>query len=239
MIEVLPDMPEGVTGIRVSGRLRGHDLREFKPAMEKLLKTAEIRIVEVVAPDYEGFGPGGLIEDLKLGLGALIQHHSAFKRIAVVTDKNWAAHALHACGQPFGHRPWIIEPLRLFAADRLAGASQGALPTQPARRVADSDDSVSGRHRPHPYRRSVRTKTGIHPAAVAVLRRTGRIHPRLPAPRRGDEEGLLQRANASVRPATPHPWPQTSHPAARRALQPVRPLSSSGPCNRIAQITWG
>jgi hypothetical protein len=69
MIEVLPDMPEGVTGIRVSGRLRGDDLREFKPAMEELLKTGEIRIVEVVAPDYEGFGSGGLIEDLKLGLG--------------------------------------------------------------------------------------------------------------------------------------------------------------------------
>jgi hypothetical protein len=40
MIEVLPDMPEGVTGIRVSGRLRGDNLREFKPAMEELLKPA-------------------------------------------------------------------------------------------------------------------------------------------------------------------------------------------------------
>jgi hypothetical protein len=52
MIEVLRDMPQGVTGIRVSGRLRGDDLREFKPAMAELLKTGEIRIVEVVAPDY-------------------------------------------------------------------------------------------------------------------------------------------------------------------------------------------
>ena len=59
-------MPEGVTGIRMSGRLRGDDLRQFKAATEELLKTGEIRIVEVVAPDYEGFGPGGLIEDLKL-----------------------------------------------------------------------------------------------------------------------------------------------------------------------------
>ena len=36
MIKVLPDMPEAVTGIRMSGRLRGDDLREFKPAMEEL-----------------------------------------------------------------------------------------------------------------------------------------------------------------------------------------------------------
>jgi hypothetical protein len=84
MIEVLPDMPRGVTGIRVSGRLRGDDLREFKPAMEELLKTGEIRIVEVVAPDYEGFGPGGLIEDLKLGLGGM-----TMKRSVSGTNYTW------------------------------------------------------------------------------------------------------------------------------------------------------
>src|ERR1700739_1427616 len=92
MIEVLPDMPQGVTGIRVSGRLRGEDLREFKPAMQELLKNGEIRIVEVIASDYEGFGPGGLVEDLKLGFGALFKHHSAFKRITAVSDKAWGAH---------------------------------------------------------------------------------------------------------------------------------------------------
>ncbi|MDT5366000.1 MAG: hypothetical protein QOC62_431 [Mycobacterium sp.] len=120
MIEVLPDMPDGVTGIRVSGRLRGDDLREFKPAMEELLKTGEIRIVEVVGSDCEGFGPGGLIEDLKLGLGALIQHHSAFKRIAVVSDKDWVAHALHAFA-------WMVPgELRLFGLDELERAKEWA-----------------------------------------------------------------------------------------------------------------
>jgi hypothetical protein len=120
MIELLKDMPEGVTGIRVSGRLSGEELREFKPVMEELLKRDEIRIVEVVAPDYEGFGPGGLIEDLKLGLGALIRHHSAFKRIAVVSDKDWVAHALHAFG-------WMVPgELALFRLDELDRAKQWA-----------------------------------------------------------------------------------------------------------------
>ena len=107
MIEVLADMPEGVTGIRVSGRLRGEDLREFKPAMAELLKTGEIRIVEVVAPDYEGFG-------------ALIQHHSEFKRIAVVSDKDWVVHALHAFA-------WLVpgEPA-LFGLDELERAKEWA-----------------------------------------------------------------------------------------------------------------
>jgi SpoIIAA-like len=120
MIEVLPDMPDGVTGIRVSGRLQGVDLREFKPAMEALLKTGEIRIVEVIASDYEGFGSGGLVEDLKLGFGALFHHHSAFKRIAVVTDKEWVAHTLHALG-------WMVPgELALFGLDELELAKEWA-----------------------------------------------------------------------------------------------------------------
>jgi hypothetical protein len=120
MIEVLPDVPHGVTGIRVSGRLRAADLREFKPAMEGLLKAGEIRIVEVIASDYEGFGPGGLVEDLKLGLGALLHHHSAFKRIAIVSDKEWVAHTLHALA-------WMIPgELAFFGLDALERAKEWA-----------------------------------------------------------------------------------------------------------------
>ena len=120
MIELLPDMPAGVTGIRVSGRLRGDDLCEFKPAMDDLVNSGEIRIVEVIAPDYQGFGPGGLVEDLKLGLGALIHHHSAFKRIAVVSDKDWVAHALHAFA-------WMVPgELALFGLDEIERAKAWA-----------------------------------------------------------------------------------------------------------------
>lgn len=96
MIETLTDMPEGVVGFRVSGRVAGDELREFAPTIEQSLTSDELRIVEVIASDYEGFGPGGLAEDLKLGFGMLFQHHSAFKKIAVVTDKEWVAHTLHA-----------------------------------------------------------------------------------------------------------------------------------------------
>jgi hypothetical protein len=120
MIEVLSDMPKGVTGIRVSGRLFGDDLREFKPTMDEMLNTGEIRIVEVIASDYEGFGRGGLIEDLKLGLGALFQHHSAFKRIAVVSDKDWVAHTLHALA-------WLVPgELAMFKLDEIERAKEWA-----------------------------------------------------------------------------------------------------------------
>lgn len=120
MIEVLSDMPQGVTGIRVSGRLRGDDLREFRTTMEELVKTGEIRIVEVIGPDYEGISPGGMVEDLKLGFGTLMKHHSEFKRVAVVSDKDWVAHTMHAFA-------WMVPgELRMFGLDELEQATKWA-----------------------------------------------------------------------------------------------------------------
>ncbi|MGE2815110.1 STAS/SEC14 domain-containing protein [Mycobacterium heidelbergense] len=120
MIELLSDVPEGVIGIRVSGRLSGDELRDVRPAIEELVKAGEIRIVEVIEPDYEGFGPGGLVEDIKLGLGTVLPHHSAFKRIAVVSDKEWVAHTLHALA-------WLVPgELALFGLDELERAKQWA-----------------------------------------------------------------------------------------------------------------
>lgn len=113
MIEVLPDMPPGVTGVRVSGRLHRDDIKKFEPTMRTMLDTPEIRIVEVIASDYEGFGPGGLLEDMRQGFGALFRHHSAFKRVAVVSDKEWIAHTLHALA-------WMVPgELALFGLDEL------------------------------------------------------------------------------------------------------------------------
>lgn len=120
MIEMLPDMPEKVIGIRVSGRLRGDELRAVKPEIEQVLEAGEVRIVEVIAPDYEGFGPGGFLEDLKLGLGTVLPHHAAFKRIAVVSDKDWVAHVLHAVA-------WLIPgEFAMFSSDELDSATKWA-----------------------------------------------------------------------------------------------------------------
>ena len=121
MIEVLADMPEGVTGIQVSGRVSGDDLKAFKPTMDELLKSGEdIRIVEVINSDYQGFGPGGLVQDLKLGLGTVFTHHAAFKRIAVVTDKEWVVHTIHLVG-------WLMPgEVVVFGLDDLEQAKQWA-----------------------------------------------------------------------------------------------------------------
>ena len=120
MIELLPDMPEKVIGIRVSGRLGGDELRDFKPEIDQVLQTGEVRIVEVIASDYEGFGPGGFVEDLKLGFGTVLPHHSAFKRIAVVSDKDWVAPVLHALA-------WMVPgEIAVFGLDELDRAKEWA-----------------------------------------------------------------------------------------------------------------
>jgi hypothetical protein len=120
MIELLQDMPAGVAGIRVSGKVTGDEMVEFKPELEKLLGGEEVRIVEVIAPDYEGFGRGGLVEDLKQGFGTLINHRSAFKRIAIVTDKEWVAHTVHVVG-------WMVPgELEVFGLDDLERAKEWA-----------------------------------------------------------------------------------------------------------------
>ncbi|BDB42978.1 MULTISPECIES: SpoIIAA family protein [Mycobacterium] len=116
MIELLTDLPEGVTGVRVSGRLSGAELRDVRPLMEERLKTGDIRILEIIDSDYEGFGPGGFAEDVKLGLGLVFPHHSAFKRIAIVTDKDWVTHTLHALA-------WMVPgELKVFGLDELDSA---------------------------------------------------------------------------------------------------------------------
>lgn len=120
MIELLSDMPAGVTGIRVSGRLRGDDFRQLAPEFEAALGADEVRVVEVVAPDYEGFGPGGLVEDVKTGLGLVMRNHAAFKRFAFVTDKEWAIHAMHLFG-------WMVPgEFKLFRLDELEQAKEWA-----------------------------------------------------------------------------------------------------------------
>ena len=119
-IEALADVPQGVTGFRVSGRLSGDDLRGFRPALDKLKDSGEIRIVEVIDSDYAGFGTGGLAEDLKMGLGLMLEHHAAFKRIAVVSDKEWVGHAIHAMA-------WMVPgDIAVFGLDELEQAKEWA-----------------------------------------------------------------------------------------------------------------
>ena len=88
MLNEIPDLPSGVIGFEVSGKLRTEDYRDILlPALEAAAATGDVRIV-IVMPRFEGFSGGALWQDLRMG----VEHWRAWKRIALVTDVEWMAH---------------------------------------------------------------------------------------------------------------------------------------------------
>jgi hypothetical protein len=88
MLNEMPDLPPGVIGFEASGKLRSEDYRDILlPALQRASADGEVRIV-IVIPKFEGFSGGALWQDLRMG----VEHWSAWKRIALVTDIDWMAH---------------------------------------------------------------------------------------------------------------------------------------------------
>ena len=88
MLNEMPDLPPGVIGFEASGKLRAEDYRDtLLPALQRAAAGGEVRIV-IVIPKFEGFSGGAMWQDLKMG----VEHWSAWKRIALVTDIEWMVH---------------------------------------------------------------------------------------------------------------------------------------------------
>ena len=89
MLNEIRDLPPGVIGFEVSGKLETSDYRDIlQPALQQAAAAGEVRIV-VVIPEFEWFTAGAFWEDLKMG----VEHWRAWKRIALVTDIAWMAQA--------------------------------------------------------------------------------------------------------------------------------------------------
>lgn len=85
MITTLSDLPTGVIGFEVTGKIRAEDYRDvILPALERAAADGEVRFL-VVIPEFEGMSGGAIWQDLKVG----IEHFRAWKRIALVTDIDW------------------------------------------------------------------------------------------------------------------------------------------------------
>jgi hypothetical protein len=85
MLSEIPDLPAGVIGFELTGRLEAADYRDvLGPAVERAATSGEVRIV-IVIPEYEGVAGGAMWEDLKMG----VEHWGKWKRIALVTDLEW------------------------------------------------------------------------------------------------------------------------------------------------------
>jgi hypothetical protein len=94
MFTEITDLPAGVIGFEVAGKLAAEDYRDtLDPALKAAAETGEIRLV-LVMPEFEGMQAGAVWEDTKAGFS----HWQAWKRIAVVTDIEWMSHAIQWLG---------------------------------------------------------------------------------------------------------------------------------------------
>jgi hypothetical protein len=94
MLNAIADLPPGVIGFEVSGKLQSEDYRDvLLPALQKAAADGEVRIV-IVLPKFEGASGGAIWQDLKMG----VEHWRAWKRIAVVTDVEWMVHGVEWFG---------------------------------------------------------------------------------------------------------------------------------------------
>ncbi len=85
MIKPLTNLPAGVIGFEVAGKIEAEDYRDVVlPAVEKAAQSGDVRFL-IVIPEFHGMSVGALWQDLKVGT----EHLRAWKRIAVVTDIDW------------------------------------------------------------------------------------------------------------------------------------------------------
>ena len=88
--EVIPDMPPGTHGIRISGHLSREDYADvLVPPLRRAVDAGErIRVLYAIGPELH-MEPGALWEDIKTELDLGIRHRDAWERIAVVSDLDW------------------------------------------------------------------------------------------------------------------------------------------------------
>lgn len=95
MIELIPDLPDGVIGFEAVGEVHGDDYKTvLEPAIEAAAASGGVRLVYVLGDRFEGYSAGASLQDAKLGL----EHIRHWKRTAVVSDHDWVNHLVHALG---------------------------------------------------------------------------------------------------------------------------------------------
>jgi len=94
MLNAIPDLPAGVIGFEVSGKLETTDYSDIlRPALDDAAEDGDIRLV-IVMPKFDGLSTGAIWEDTKMG----VTNWGAWKRAAFVTDVEWMSHAIHWLG---------------------------------------------------------------------------------------------------------------------------------------------
>jgi hypothetical protein len=121
MVAVIPDMPPGTLGFRVSGRLTRDDyVNVLVPPLRAAVEAGQrLRVLYAIGPELH-MEPAAVWEDLKVEVELGIKHRDAWERIAVVTDLNWLWRAFELFS-------WMVPgEMRLFR-EREFGQAKGWL----------------------------------------------------------------------------------------------------------------
>ena len=96
MLELLDNVPNGVTGVCATGTVTTDDYeRVFNPLMEAAHREGRrVRLLYEVPAEFKGFTAGAGLEDMRMGMKYL----RLFERCAVVTDVGWLREATRLFG---------------------------------------------------------------------------------------------------------------------------------------------
>jgi hypothetical protein len=93
VIELLPDLPPGTVGFRVTGKIEREDYDDvLTPALKGALEAGQLRTLYVIE-SIDEIGPSALWADAQLGFDLTVRHREAWVRSAIVTDIEWMARA--------------------------------------------------------------------------------------------------------------------------------------------------
>lgn len=88
MIEVIPDLPDGTIGFRISGTVESKDYTFIlDPAIEEeLARHEKINALVITDPNGVNYTAGAMWQDTKVGL----RHPMSWNRVALVSDNDLA-----------------------------------------------------------------------------------------------------------------------------------------------------
>ena len=93
MVERIEGMPAGTIGLRASGKLSPEDYREvLVPALREAVESGEVRMLFVLS-DFDELEPGPGSRTRRPGFELGFREHSAWKRLAIVSDVEWVKKA--------------------------------------------------------------------------------------------------------------------------------------------------
>ena len=117
MIKMLDNLPEGVIGFRASGKITRDEYHEMmKPIYALLEQGGPVNLLFAVDHDFSGLELAALWEDMKAAGSVGLKHRSAWKKMALLTDKDWIRHGAAGFG-------WLAPgELRVFDLGQTAEA---------------------------------------------------------------------------------------------------------------------